>query len=457
MRVLWIALLVAGFAPAQDQPPEPVTQGETEQDQQEPQPAYPGPVVLGRDASLFSQRQAEFAGFRVYAEITGVYDSGLTPGLTDSHGNLIPARPDHGLETGFGASVARQWKRDRIRVEYKGKYLHYQNSPFLDGMDQFLNLSYSRILTRNLTLDVNEKLGSTTLANGEFAYLPLTTTDLFAVPTNELFDNRTTYLESRVDLTWQKSARLSIGFGGDGFLVRRQSLALAGLNGFTARASIVYRLTRRQTVAASYGFTYYDFQRAFGGSTLQSAQLGYSIGLTRRWDLATAAGGIRVETRGLTEVPIDPAIAAIIGQNFATVTFFRVVSLPIAEAQLIRRFDRASMTLGYSSGVTPGNGVYLTSRQTSGTATYNYTGYQRLNLRVSAGYNQLSTLGQSLGKFTNFQGGTGVAYRLARDTYMQARYDYRHYTTESSIFQKDSNRVSLGLAFSPGERPLAIW
>jgi len=40
---------------------------------------------------------------------------------------------------------------------------------------------------------------------------------------------------------------------------------------------------------------------------------------------------------------------------------------------------------------------------------------------------------------------------------MEFRYDYRHYTTQNNIYQKDSNRLTLGLAFSPGETPLAIW
>jgi hypothetical protein len=46
---------------------------------------------------------------------------------------------------------------------------------------------------------------------------------------------------------------------------------------------------------------------------------------------------------------------------------------------------------------------------------------------------------------------------LGRETHIEMRYDYRHYTTQNNFYQKDSNRVSLGLAFSPGETPLAIW
>ena len=86
---------------------------------------------------------------------------------------------------------------------------------------------------------------------------------------------------------------------------------------------------------------------------------------------------------------------------------------------------------------------------------FSYTGSRRLTARWNAGYNQLSTLGRTLGKYTNLQGGGQVT--LMHDTYLDVRYDYRHYTTPDALVQKDSNRVSLGLAFSPGEMPLAVW
>jgi hypothetical protein len=448
-RIFCLALLAAGFVRAQDQPDSGA------QDQQEP--TFEGPSILSRDPSPIANRKGKLLQFRLYGEITGVYDSGLTPVAVDAQGKLVESAAAGGLESRFGFTASRQWSRAKITMEYRGAYREYQNNSLFNGLDQFLNLTYSRLLRQHLTLDLKETLGTTTLANGGFAYLPLTNTDLFAVPANELFDNRTDYLQSRVDLTWQTTARLSFGFGGDGFLVRRASLALAGLNGYSARASVAYRLTRRQTVSASYSHTYFDFQRTFGNSQLETAALGYAIGLSSKWDLSTQAGAIRVQTLGLTQVALDPAIAAIVGQNFAIVTSFRTVYLPIAEARLMGRFRSSSLTFDFSTNVTPGNGVYLTSRQNQGTVAYSYASSRRLTVRWNAGYNQLSTLGQSFGKYTNLEAGGQAIYNLARGVYFDFRYDYRHYTTQNAAFQKDSSRVSLGLAFSPGDSPLAVW
>jgi hypothetical protein len=454
-------LFAFGLALAQIPAPEPVKPKDTStQDQQADQgqqTTYAGPSILSRDKSLLGERGGKLLDFRFYGEVTGIYDTGLTPISTDAQGNLVNVGATSGIEAGFGVIGSRTWRRDKLSLEYKGSYRHYSQTNLFSGTDQLLNLAFGRILTRRITLDLKETVGTTSLANGFFSYLPLTNTDLFAIPTNELFDNRTNFLQSRVDLTWQKSARLSFSFGGEGFVVRRQSLLLAGLNGYQARASAAYRISRRQTISAAYSHSYFDFQRAFGNAQLDSGTLGYSLGLSRKWDFGLDAGGERVESLGLRQVSLDPAIAVLVGQNFATVTFHAVSYIPTGNVRLIRRFDRSALTLTAGSSATPGNGVYLTSRQNSVAANYSYSGYRRLNAGLSFGYSELSAIGQTLGKYSNYIGGVGATYRLTHDTHLQVRYDYRHYTTQDTVFQKDSQRISVGLAFSPGEKPLAIW
>jgi hypothetical protein len=449
VRIL-CALCAAGCLLAQEQNP-------SDQTDQDPDQTYQGPSILSRDKSLIGERGGKLLDFRYYAEVTGVFDSGLVPLITNAQGNLVNVGGAYGVETGFGVIGTRRWKRDKLSLEYKGAYRQYSIANVTQGLDQFLNLAYSRRVTERLTLDLKEIAGTSSLANGSFSYLPLTNTDLFALPANELFDIRTNFAQSRVDATWQQTARLSFGFGGEGFVVRRSSLLLAGLNGYDARANAAYRLTSRETLTGDYNYAYYDFQRAFGNARLQSVSLGYSIGLSRRFDFSLRAGGIRIDSLGITQVAIDPAIAAIVGENYANVTSARTNYAPLAEARALRRFDRSSLMVAYAMGVSPGNGVYLTSRQTSATAGYSYTGYRRWTFALNSGYSELSSIGQTLGKYTNVQGGTGVTYKVGRETHIQFRYDYRHYTTQNTIYQKDSNRVSLGLAFSPGETPLAIW
>ena len=451
---LWAAFAFApGGLRGQDQKPPADQPDQTTQDQEQ---TYAGPSILSRDKSLIGERGGKLIDFRFYGDITGVYDSGLTPLIVNPQGD-VPSYGAEGVEAGFGVIGTKSWAHDKLSLEYRGTYRHYTNHSYFNGTDQFLNLAYSHLLSRHVTLDLKETAGRIALANGEFSYLPLTNTDLFAVPANELFDVPTNFLQSRVDLVWQKTARWSFGFGGEGFIVRRSSFVLAGLNGYNGRANAAYRLSRRQTLSANYEYSFFDFQREFGNAKMQSATLGYAIGLSRKWDFSVQVGGIRVGTTGLTQVALDPAIAAIVGQNVAIVTFSRVLYVPDIEGRLIRRYDRSAVTLGYSLGVTPGNGVYLTSRQNVGTAAYSYTGYRRFTAGLSASYGTMTAIGQTLGQYSNFQAGAGGTYKIGRATHIELRYDYRHYTTQNSFFLKDSNRVMVGLAFSPGETPLAIF
>jgi hypothetical protein len=446
-RIFLLALLTAGFAPAQDQP------DASAKDQQEP--TYEAPSILSRD-SVFAQPGGKPVDFGLFAKVSSVYDSGLTPAIATGLGAPFAAEAAYGVEASLAATVRRRWHRAKLSAEYRGAYTNYANASLFSGFDQFFQLAYSRVLERHLTLDFKSTLGTTTLANGEFAYLPVSSLDRLGLPLNELFDNRTNYMESRVDLTWQKTARLSFGVGGDGFVVRRQSLLLAGLNGYSARANVAYRLTSRQTISASYNDTTFDFERAFGNSRLQIPALGYAADLARHWNLSAQAGVARVKTLGLTQVPLDPSIVALTGQSVATVTFAHASYLPVGEARLVRGFKKSSLTFDYAIGVTPGNGYYLTSRQNSATIGYGYIAGKNWEVRGNAGYNQLTALGQNLGKFTNVQGGAEVFYNLTRDAHLDVRYDYRHYTTDNTILRMDSNRVSMGVSFSLGDAFQAV-
>jgi hypothetical protein len=481
-------LLAAGLAPAQDQPDpgareqqEPTFEGpfvqspktafglyhftatpalaETSSALAPPDPAdsgYDGPPILSRAGSALLRKDGPLNAFGLYAQIVGVYDSGLTPAVGVGS-KPVAAPASYGEETTIGASAAHRWRHGKLGIEYRGTDRQYTNAPAFDGWEHFLQVAYSGALAEHFALDIQNTLGATRLANGAFTYFPLTSLDQVGIPTNELFDSRTNYLQSRIDLTWQRTARWSFGLGGQGFVVRRESLLLAGLNGYNAHVNGAYRLTPRQTISASYDNTYFDFQRAFGNSRLETTAIGYSIRLTRKWELSSLAGAVRVNILGLTQVSLDPAIAALTGESSAFVTFANTIHLPVAEARLAHRMRTGLLAFDYSTSVDPGNGLYLTSRQTSGTAVYSYAPSRSLQLRGNLGYSQLSPLGQSLGKYSNLLAGIQVFYWLTRDTYLDVRYDYRRYATGDAILQKDSNRLSLGVAINLGETSAVKW
>jgi hypothetical protein len=427
------------------------------QDQDQGEEQYEGPSILTRDPTLAGERGGKLVDFQLYGELTGIYDSGLTPVAVNSSGQLNTSSDDYGGQVGFGAMGSHTWEFDEVKLDYHGDYRRYTPNNEFGGTDQMLQFDWNHVVSKHVRLDVHEVGGIQTLSYGPLAYVPLRNTDLIGVPTNLLFDQKTYFTQSGVDLVWQKTARLSFGLGGDGFLSRYQAASLAGVSGYRARGDIAYRITKQQTVYASYAYQEFDYQRAFGNANMQMGQLGWSLGIGRLWELSAEGGAAEVRSLGLEQVPIDPAIAAIVGPGYTTVTSQRNTLIPIGQATITRRFHRSAVNATGGITVSPGNGVYLTSRQTTATLNYSYAGGRRLTASLGGGYSRLQTLSQQqLSDYGGFAGGAGLGYKLFSNASFQCRYDLYRYAVQN-VSSKDENRVTVGFAISSGERPLAIW
>jgi hypothetical protein len=423
----------------------------------QPPPAeYGGPAILSRGgvSSLTSPQKS--IRFRPFLSLTASYDTGITPVVLNTNGK-IPDDASIGGDAEAGLLGFHRFKTASLGLDYRGSYHHYAKNSYYNGSDQSLSLVYSKQATRRLQFTLREAAGilnRSFTANGEIQLLDPA---FLNVPNNELFDGRTLYLNTAGNLTYQKTARLSFNFGADGFLIRRRSSALYGVTGYRARSDFAYRLTRYATMGAAYEFTHFEYTKGFGATDVHTIQLVESFRLGRRWELAMALGGARVETLGLTRVTIDPVIAEILGRNVGVEAVYHLNWVPSASANLTRKFRRAALTFGYSNGVTPGNGLYLTSRQQGATASFTYSGIRRVNIGVDGGYSSLGSLGQALGKYTGYIGGGGLTYNLTKSVHFITRYDYRHYGVDQTTFNRDSYRASMGFGFSPGDVPLSLW
>jgi hypothetical protein len=417
---------------------------------------YEGPSILTRDSTTAGQRAGKLLDFQFWGEITGVVDNGLTPVSLNSSGQVNTQGNLYGVEGGFGASGTKRWESDQVSLDYRGDWRQYSGGAF-NGTDQFLDAQWQHRLSKHLELTVHEVGGISNLSFGQLTYVPLANSDLLGVPLNELFDNTTDFSTSTVNVEWQESARLSFNLGGDGFIVRRESPLLVNTNGYRGRGDVAYRLTRRQTIYASYAYEHFDYPRSYGYSSINTAEGGWSVGLGPRADFAIDAGISQVQSLGLIQVALPPAVAAIVGEGYTTISSQTNVIIPVGEARLTRRFSTSAVSLNGGLTISPGDGVYLASRALTTSVGYSYMGAKRLTFQTTAGYSRLSSAGQQvIAPYNGYYAGAGMTCRLYSGAHMEARYDWRRYDV-ADISNKDENRVSLGMAFSSGERPLAIW
>lgn len=424
---------------------------------------YSGPAVLSRPGGPSNQRPAALA-FRPYLAVQGLYESGLTPVSVTSEGKL-PNNESFGMNVTLGAYLYHYWKRTMVGLDYRGGYYHYTRNSFYNGTNQTASLLIQHQASSRISLSSNTSAGTYSRAFGADlgGFYGFQASSVVQEPgqsaVNELFDNRTYFLSSNGDITYQRTARLSFNAGGTKFYVRRRSAALFGVEGSSARGDIAYRVSRRSTVGLTYQYTRFRFTQAFGGADLHTAGINYAYSLSRRWEIGLLFAGIRLETEAVREVAIDPVVAAIIGQTRGVEAFHTTNYIPGVGLRLHRSFEKANLLFAYTYGVSPGNGLLVTAKNNSGTARYSYTGLRRWNLSVDAGYSSLTGIGQRLGRYRAVVVGGGFTRSImGSDLHTVARVDMRQIdTTFVGLPKRWQSRVMFGVSYSPGDIPLSLW
>ncbi len=420
------------------------------------EPQYGGPAILSRGGTSTLRVPTESIRIRPFAAISGIYDTGITPVTVTTQGK-IPNDSSVGGEVSAGLYGYHRWKSATLGLDYRGSYRDYAHNTYYNGTDQSLALIYTKQALRRLSFTLRESAGlfsANFYSAGPYNLIDPTFSN---TPTNDLFDGRTQYLSTMADVTYQATARLSFNFGGDGFLVRRRSSSLYGLTGYRARGDMAYRTSRYATTGLAYDFTHYEYTKGFGGSDIHTLALTQAFRLSRNWELSMRVGGSRVETLGLISVAIDPVIAAIIGTTQGIEVIYRINWVPAANMLLTRKFHYSTLTFNYDRGVSPGNGVYLTTRQEIANGAFSYTGLRKANIGISGGHVSFGSLTQTVGNYSSFTGGGGFTYKISGAFHFLARYDYRRYDIAESVFRRNSYRATIGFGFSPKDVPLSLW
>ena len=272
----------------------------------------------------------------------------------------------YGEEANFGATVSHRWRRAKLMSSIGAPTGNTPTPARLTAWTSFCQLTYSRALSATPHFGSEDHAGQYDARQRRIHLRPaLNAGSARSACQRVIRQPHKLFAVARgSDLAKNRRGYHSISAATDSWS-EGQSLLLAGLNGYSARASVAYRLTPRQTISASYNNTYFDYQRAFGDSRLQIAALGYSIGFTRQWDLEHAG---RRRPRGYARPDRGSARSSDRRADRPKLRDGDIrtrVYLPVAEARLVRRFKSRSLTFDYAKGVTPGNGYYLTSRQTS--------------------------------------------------------------------------------------------
>jgi hypothetical protein len=419
---------------------------------------YAGPAILARGEAPSSLTQPEIR-FRPFVELTGTYNTGLANVSVTNTGELA-TNASYGMQLAWGISGNHDWKQTTLGLTYRGSFSHYFQASAYDSLDESLLLGTTHHFTPHTAVSFRETAG---IFSGDPGNLGLSQTVPFDpstthVPITDYFDNRTMYSETQVDFTLQKSARLSFDLGGNGYVVARRSSALNGVHGTGARGDVEYRLTRRTTIGAGYVFEHFTFSRVFGSTDIHGVAGNYSVALNATTEFSVVAGVAHVEMTSLQTVPVDPAIAALLGITAGFEVAHFTEYTPTFSARLAKTLPRGVIYIAGGRSITPGNGLFLDSSEYSVLAGYTYTGLRRWSFSLGTTYIKASALGAQQSRYGDMVASVSASRQVLRSIHFVTGFSVRKYLSpDYNNYNRLVYVATLGIGYTPGDIPLRLW
>lgn len=417
---------------------------------------FSGPSILTSGANRIGQRAGQDVDLQLNVYANGIYDDGLLPLEKAANGSLVKLDALYGVESGGGIYGRHSFRRSVLGIDYTGNYRRYANIPAnfpasVNGTNQDLRIGYTWQKSRRLLFDFT---GNGGIQN----YGAVIQGDSSALVNSSslLFDNRTEYLQGGMNTIYLLSNRTSFTVGGAAYTVRRRAVQLIGVNGYNLSGSLQHQIGRNTIIGGSFQHQHFDYPRAFGESDINAYTIQLTQKIARNWTLGLSAGAYTSEVQGVQTTALDPSIAALLGIGSVQTIFYRTNILPMGTLTLNRQFRRAAFNLNYQRTISPGNGLYLTTRQESYGAGYSYTGIRRWTLSANVYSTDFRALGQQLQRYRQINGTGSVSYRLGGGLNVSASYSKRDQEVSNTLFQRNASRVSFGIYFQPGSIPISF-
>jgi hypothetical protein len=408
----------------------------------------PGPNPLLSLASEFFEHDY----VNVYAFGDGVLDTN-NPIVTDT--GQVKNTLGTGFDLGGGISLSHGFRNAQLAFSYQGAWRDYQNSAFSSGITQNLSLSYSRRITRHLSMSIGAS-GGIALYGGTF--FTAESNGVTPVVTNP-FSPETRYAGGSIGFTYQQTRRLSYSVSGNMYIARYNYAAGIGTTGVSGGASVNYRLTARDTISGSYGHSYFVYQRNAGNDSADTVGVGYSHVFNNHW-VASAFGGVgRSVANGTIAQPVTLILPN--GQalgGYILGKYSQTVTVPSFSGSLSHSYRRSVVTLSGGEGIAgSGNGYLLASRNIYGSGVYSYSWHGQ-NVSMAGSIYRLTSVANTVSSsYTGAGFSASYGRTLIRYLGMFLRYDFVHYGSLQPVSGVSDNRISFGFNFSSRAVPLTLF
>jgi len=412
---------------------------------------YTGPAVLSRSYTLARPMIPQQVRWRGSVGLSYAWNNGGAPALVNGE---TSDESTTSQSLGFTWSVAGRhiWRHDQVGVSYTGNSYTY-SAGRLGGVNNSLNLDYSHIVSRRISLQVTESVQdlsqnyslqnpvldpSTSIAN----------INLATSPSVQLLNSTTRQSSSTASMTYRQTSRTSYNISASYFIIGRTQGV--GMTGTQFGGDMNYRWTSRATVGAYYSYTNYLYSHNVSSSDSNGGGAIFSYALSRGTQLQTRFGATRIESLGYESVPLAPELAAILGQGSTIVNAYNLRWTSDVSVQLVRDFRRnRTGTLAYVHGQSPGNGVSLTSVQQTMSAGYSMRLFRhRVPLGLGAVYSTLDSTGQgSLGNYKSESAYVSTSHPVTRSVNGTLSFNYMRSQISGTALLEHTMTLSLGISW----------
>ena len=430
---------------------------------------YAGPAILSRGEAPAAM-STPTVDFAFTLSLTGNYTTGLLGVATNSQGQLQSSNGLFGYGATVGLSGSHRWRHTTLGAYYSGSFYDYPSDTYFAGLSQGISVGLTHQFSRHVLFSLRE-------AAGWFTQFPPATVTLNSsvpfdpsqsyIPTTDFYDNRTIYSSTLADLVFQATTRLSFTFGGGYFTDLRRSADLYSAHGEVASADAQYRLSRRVTVGGTFGYNQFGFSGDVGSSHIYSGTVSLSARFTRWTELSLFGGAARVDSSFEEVVPINPAFLAILCpsglvQNCNLPNTLAINNnlfwAPDFGIRLSRSFHRGVAYLAAGESITPGNGLFLTSRAETASAGYGYSGLRKWSLNAGVFYVRALSLGNIQGGYGGVTGSFAMSRELFSHISFVASLNATQYQSASfNPYNRLIYTASVGLGYSSKNSPVRFF
>jgi hypothetical protein len=417
---------------------------------------YTGPAVLSRaytvNRPMMDQDVKWMENFGLgFSLITGATSGALSP-----TGTLASSPNQYGLSFTGAFGGRKVFHRDQLGIRVATQYqLYFPSSGVYNGPNINMAVDYSHVISRRLTLNL---VGTSTIFSQGYTLqnpvinpdISMANINLASSPNIQIFDSSTKQFNLQASLTYQLNARISFNFGGSYFAVIRDNPFLIGAGGEQAQGDVNYRWTKKTTVGVYYSYSYYQFQHGAGTSDTNTLGLIYSYAFSRTLQFRLRGGASTTESLGLQAIPLNPVIAALLGETSTIIDLFRNSATSDISAQLVKDFNGGrTASIAFVNGVSPGNGLFQTSKQQSISINFGAKIRRVYQIQVAVSHDSLTSIAQTIGGYTGENAQISFSRAFRGGFASNLNMTYRHVSISGGTPLSAQYGFTSGISWSP--------